>query len=250
MNTLTAIIGVASLAVVAAHGQVLLSKGAHYEQNFDTLGAGADGSALTRSWTNNNTLPGWYASSMAKGDYQSYRISDGTQRENGLYSFGPATGNTNDRALGSIASASPGVIAFGVRFKNDTKTAMTNITVSCTGEQWRISTPNASDQVLAFSYRISSTPLTDAAPGSEDGWTRVSKLNFTRLHYRGGANAIDGNAPENQTRFSNVLLPGAVLKPGEELFLRWVDVDDEGQNDHGLAIDDLSVSFTPLKAAR
>jgi hypothetical protein len=33
------------------------------------------------------------------------------------------------------------------------------------------------------------------------------------------------------------------VNPGQEIFLRWLDIDDSG-NDHGLAVDDFSVRFS------
>ncbi|MGC3956478.1 MAG: hypothetical protein QM813_00420 [Verrucomicrobiota bacterium] len=57
------------------------------------------------------------------------------------------------------------------------------------------------------------------------------------------AAALDGNLAANQVSFANIVLPGVTLNPGQEIFLRWLDIDDGG-NDHGLAIDNFSVSFT------
>ena len=35
--------------------------------------------------------------------------------------------------------------------------------------------------------------------------------------------------------------------PGQEIFFRWYDINDAG-NDHGLAVDDLTISFTSVAA--
>jgi hypothetical protein len=40
-------------------------------------------------------------------------------------------------------------------------------------------------------------------------------------------------------------LTGVVLNPGEYVSLRWFDADGQA-NDDGLAVDNLSVSFTPV----
>jgi hypothetical protein len=72
-------------------------------------------------------------------------------------------------------------------------------------------------------------------------------LNFTGPVATATAGALDGNATANRTVFSNVLLPGVVLLPGQEIFLRWVDLNDAG-NDHGLAVDDFSLTFTSVTA--
>lgn len=243
MRRVSAIIGLAAVTALAAHGQVLLSKGTSYTQNFDALAS----SGSSAPWTDNVTLPGWYAASQAMGNYGSCRVGGGENKNTGLYSFGTnGAGRISDRALGSIASTNPAVIAFGVRFKNDTARAMGDIMVSYTGEQWRNSTRNSSEQALAFWYRTSATPITNPEPGvTTNGWTAVTALDFTRLKCGGETGALDGNDSENRTKFSKVPLARLSLKPGHELFLRWVDVDDLGQSDHGLAVDDLTVSFAP-----
>ena len=91
------------------------------------------------TWTDNSTLPGWYASKTSGTGAPavgSYRAGTGTDTTGALYSFGIAGMNpVTDRALGSVASGTPG--NFGVRFQNDTAQAITNITISYTGEQWR-----------------------------------------------------------------------------------------------------------------
>jgi endonuclease/exonuclease/phosphatase family metal-dependent hydrolase len=44
--------------------------------------------------------------------------------------------------------------------------------------------------------------------------------------------------------FTNVVLAGAAVQPGQEIFFRWFDTDDSGSDD-GLAIDNLTVAFSP-----
>ena len=98
--------------------------GGTYVQNFNSL-AGSG----TVNWTNNITLPGWYA---AKGnaDGTTYIGGSGTAATGSLYSFGTNGVNpASDRALGSVASTST-AYAYGVRFINDTGLAATNITIS------------------------------------------------------------------------------------------------------------------------
>ncbi len=235
-----------ALFTFTSHAQVLLSKGS-YTQNFDTL-PDASGGKTNASWSNDKTLPGWYAASKAKGDYKNIRISDGESKVNGLYSFG-STNASKDRALGSIASSSPVVIAYGVRLKNDTDKPLDNFTVSYTGEQWRNSTPSGNEQALVVSYHTSASAITNPAPEATEGWTDVADLNFMRLQHSAGGAGLDGNAADNNKKYTDAPLTGLTLKPGEELFIRWVDTDDEGQNDHGLAIDDLTVSFKGGAAA-
>ena len=55
------------------------------------------------------------------------------------------------------------------------------------------------------------------------------------------AAALDGNAAANRVAISYAL--PVVIPSGQEIMLRWEDINDSG-NDHGLAIDDLSISAT------
>lgn len=220
-----------------ASAQILMSGGT-YGQNFNSL-AGSG----TVNWTNNLTLPGWYA---AKGnaDGTTYIGGSGTATTGSIYSFG--TNGINpaaDRAFGLVAASST-AYACGVRFINDTGLAVTNITISFTGEQWRnASGSGAVTNTLAFSYQISSAPLTNADAVNAQAWTSFSGLNFNSpvVNVGGSGAALDGNAPANQQLMAKVLA-GIAVPPGWEIFLRWRDMDDTG-GDAGMAVDDLTVSF-------
>lgn len=230
----------ATLLVSQAAAQILMSGGT-YTQNFNTLASSGAGNP----WTDNSTLSGWYA---AKGSATAtaYAASSGTSGTGGIYSFGTnGVRSASDRALGSLAS-SGNAYAFGVRFINDTVFAETNITVSLTAEQWRSANgANAATNTLAFSYQIADTPLTSADANNAQAWTSFTALDFNSPVVSSGSGvALDGNDPANQQVYSNVTLAGAVVQPGQEIFLRWRDTDDSG-NDAGLAVDDLTVSFQP-----
>jgi len=64
----------------AAVSQIPISSGA-YSDNFDLLGT------ISCHWTNNLTLPGWYAS-KGNTDATNYIAGAGTVTTGGLYSFG------------------------------------------------------------------------------------------------------------------------------------------------------------------
>ena len=172
-----------------------------------------------------------------------YRAATGTANTGALYSFGGAGVNpVTDRALGSIASGTPGNFAYGVRFQNDTTLAITDITISYTGEQWR-NGGNAATQTLAFSYFISNDPIISSDAAGVNAWVPFTSLDFKSPVVGATATALDGNDPANRQVFSGVVLPDVIVFPGQEIFFRWYDVNDPG-NDHALAIDDLTISFT------
>src|ERR1035437_2120386 len=220
-------------------GQILMSGGT-YAQNFDALAS----SGTANGWTNNLTLPGWYAS-KASADSTTFSAGSGTSVTGGIYSFGTNGINpASDRALGSLASAG-NTYAYGVRFTNDTASAQTNIIISCTGEQWRNGGSGVAE-TISFYYAAGSSPMTNSF--SAAAWTSFNALNFTSRITSVSSAALDGNAAANRQVFANVVLTGVVVQPGQELFLRWADTDDAGSDD-GLAIDNLTVSFNPTAAS-
>ncbi len=230
--------GLAGFSTLPACSQIAISAGI-YSQSFDSLA----GSGTANPWTDNTTLPGWYASkSVAPPAITAYRAGTGSDNAGAIYSFGVAgIGSVNDRALGSTSSGTPGMLAFGVRFTNDTATVQSNIFVSYTGEQWR-NGGNTSSQTLTFSYRTSSDAITNSDAANASEWTNIAALDFVTPTVGATAGALDGNATSNRQTFASVLLTGVSVAPGQEIFLRWSDINDTG-NDHGFGVDDLSVVF-------
>src|ERR1035437_3082707 len=160
--------------VGTASAQILMSGGA-YSQNFDSLA-----SSGSPSWTDNVTLSGWYISkaggTSGNGPVTSYTAGTGSSGTGAIYSFGATS--SSERALGSVASGTPGNFAYGVRFINDTALTATNITISYTGEQWR-NGGNTNAQKLAFSYLVSSSPITNSDALNANSWTAFTGLDFT-----------------------------------------------------------------------
>lgn len=194
-------------------------------QNFDTLAN--TGTNIT--WTNNSTIPGWYSSRAA------YNSGTGASNTGALYSFG--TASATDRALGGIASGGTATFYWGVRLHNSTGSTITSLNISFTGEQWRDggnTTPVA--QTMPFEYQVSQTPFADITSGT---YVADTAFNFTSPVFTATAGALDGNAAENRVAISAVL--NVVLNPGDEIMLRWTDNNDTG-NDHGLGIDDVSIT--------
>ena len=231
-NWFRKVVSVAGLfSAISMPAQIPMSAGS-YTQNFDSLGSAA------ANWINNTTLPGWY-SSKGTGDSTNYLADTGTSTTGGLHSYGVSgVSNSTDRALGSIGASSI-TFTYGIRFTNNTASTQTNISISSRGEQWRNGTV-AANQSLTFSYAVSSAPITNAH--SAASWINFSPLSFVSPNLLANSSAIDGNASSNSQLFTSVILTSVAVLPGQELFLRWSDVDDSGF-DSGLAIDDLVVSF-------
>lgn len=202
-----------------------------YTQNFNGL-------TPAGSWADNTTLDGWYAiTGLTPGTIASYALNNGSNSTANLVSLG-STG-APDRALGSICSngfcgaAGTGYVYYGVRMVNSSASNVAALTVTYTGEQWRTNN-NINAQKLEFAYQVGAT-VTDLKAGT---WTAVTNLDFTGPQTTGTVQ-LDGNLFTNRTPISYTF--PVTVPVGEEIMLRWKDLNDSG-NDHTLGIDDLSVT--------
>lgn len=200
-------------------------------EDFNTLAS--TGTGIT--WTDNVTIPGWYSSRAT------YNSGTGSSNAGALYSFG-STGST-DRALGSVGSGSTGTVFWGARFVNNTGTTITSLDVNYVGEQWRTggsssATPSIA-QTADFQYQVANAGTITAVNTPSGGWLEHDALDFTSPVFGVAASALDGNAAANRVAKSSSV--PVTVAPGQEVWLRWRDVD-HANNDHGLAVDDLSVT--------
>ncbi|SOE35374.1 hypothetical protein SAMN05216519_1356 [Delftia acidovorans] len=207
-----------------------------YTQNFDTLAASGAGLA----WANNSTLPGWFLFNKSLASITSYVAGNGASNTGSFYSLGLSA----DRALGGVASggayfgspaqgAVAGWIALAVR--NDTGGSVDGITLRFNGEQWR-NGGNTEPQPMVLEYGMGAT-FADVPEWLPAG----ANFNWQSPVATGTAAAVDGNVAG---RVNNVGgdLRGLGWAPGATLWLRWVELNDVG-NDHGLAIDDVSITL-------
>src|SRR5688572_12376360 len=204
-------------------------------ESFDTLASTGTGIA----WADNATIPGWYSSRVT------YNSGTGSSNTGALYSFGVAgTNPVTDRALGSVGSGGTGTIFYGVRFVNNTGNTVTSLDVNYVGEQWRnggssTATPSVA-QTADFQYQVANAGSITGANVPTTGWVDHDALDFTSPIFGTTTNsALDGNAAANRTAKSSTV--SVTVAPGQEVWLRWRDID-HANNDHGLAVDDLSVT--------
>jgi uncharacterized protein len=199
-----------------------------YTQSFD--GLLSSGTNIT--WTNDSTIPGWYAS-QTTGTLANYDTGTGSSNAGGLYSFGTNGFDSIERALGAVSSNSTGTVLYGVRLVNNTSNTVTGLNIRYTGEQWRDSGAGTA-QTVNFQYQVGASNLTAGT------WTPFSSLDFTSPVFSSATGvALNGNLLVNQTALSSTL--SVSVAPNQEIWLRWSDVDHTS-GDHGLAIDNFSVS--------
>lgn len=173
-------------------------------------------------------LPAWYAC-LGTVPPNAFKTGKGAETAGALYAYG-AEGNP-DRALGAIASDGTGDIRFGVAFTNETGCLITNVTVTYAGEQWRCASNDVQSLVLGYCVTNTVIPLTQAV------YEWLPALRFDAPHTTGmKAGAVTG---EGYTVTAS--LP-VVVPTGGIVILCWEDKNDAG-TDHGLAMDDLVVSW-------
>jgi endonuclease G len=214
---------------------VITTLGTPLTENFDTLAQ--TGTAIT--WTDNSTIPGLFTTRPT------YNTGTGSSNAGALYSFGVAgTNPVTDRALGSVGSGATGTVFLAVKLTNNTGATITSLDVAFAGEQWRnggATAPAVSvAQAVDFQYQVANAGTITGANTPNTGWLDHNLLDFSSPTFgTSAAAALDGNAAANRVaKSSNISVSVA---PGQEVWLRWLDVDHTG-NDHGLAIDDLVIT--------
>ena len=218
------------------NGGSIAALGVPLTENFDTLAQ--TGTNIT--WTDDSTIPGWYSTRVT------YNSGTGSSNTGALYAFGVAgTNPVTDRALGSVASGSTGTVFQAARLTNSTGATITSLDISYVGEQWR-NGGNTTAHTLTFEYQVANAGVITGADTPTAGWTTFSPLSFTGPIATATAAALDGNAAANRTPISTTLT--VTVNAGQEIWLRWQDPNDTG-NDHGLAIDDFSVTANGVPAA-
>jgi uncharacterized delta-60 repeat protein/uncharacterized repeat protein (TIGR01451 family) len=225
---------------VHAAGDVSLNTiGTAVAQNFDTLAT----TGTTNPWSDGTTLTGWY-SQFDLSNPTTYIGDPGTSTTGAIHSYGVAgTNAVTERALGSIASGGTNTVYNAVKLTNNTGTTITGLLISYNGEQWRDGgNATLATQKLDFQYQVANAGTITDANTPTGGWTDYDPLDFTGPKATATAGALDGNAAANRTAKS-ALMPIGNVANGQEIWLRWKDINDTG-NDHGLAVDDFSV--TPL----
>ncbi|WP_162052770.1 T9SS type A sorting domain-containing protein [Pontibacter pamirensis] len=206
----------------------------NYTQDFNSLPAVSDG-----IWENGTSyMENWFVQRTKQTN--TVVVNHGNQVAGNLYSFGSI--GSVDRALGSQSSLLAGEYAWGVLLQNNTGDTINFVDISFYGEQWRVSNRTAGEHKIDFSYAINPDKATfKLSPKSDAGWIQYPDLNFKSPHFYTEGKALNGNAAANRKLMSAVLAVN--IPDGHYLMLRWKDAD-EYEADHGLAIDDFSISWS------
>ena len=206
--------------------------GTSYTQDFNTLATTGTSGALP---------PGWAFGESGSSEDSTYAAGTGSSVTGNTYSFG-LTGNS-DRAFGGLQSGSL-ISTVGAVFKNDSGTTITSLTISYTGEEWRLG--DGSGRLDRLDFQIS----TDATSLFTGTWIDFDELDFTTPNTT-TTGAKDGNAVENRTTLT-FTITGINVSSGSVVWIRWSDLNATGSDD-GLSVDDFSLEIagtTAVKLAR
>ncbi|MBI3138619.1 MAG: T9SS type A sorting domain-containing protein [Sphingobacteriales bacterium] len=197
-----------------------------YNQDFNLLANSGTAAILPDGWS--------IAESGAAAD-GFYTAGNGSGSAGDTYSFG-AMSNT-ERSLGTLQSGTLNPV-FGFYFTNNTGSTITRITVSFTGEQWRLGTTGRTDR-LDFQFSLNANTI------SSGDWADLDFLDFIAPVNTGATGPLDGNAASGQTVITGTIT-GILIPPGNTCCFRWTDPDATGADD-GLAIDEITISpgFSP-----
>ncbi|MCP9814689.1 ExeM/NucH family extracellular endonuclease [Synechococcus lacustris] len=214
-----------------------------YSQDFNSLAA----SGTANAWANDTTILGWHLFRQPANTpvaIAAYKTDTGATNTGSFYSYG-STGSS-ERALGGLASAStyfgsPASAAvagwIALSLKNQSSSNISSLTIGFSGEQWR-NGGNAETQSMLMEYGYG-TNFSDVTTWNKPA---SSFKNFTSPIATTTAAAVDGNnAGKISSLGGNLDLTATPWTPESNLWLRWIDNNDAG-NDHGLAIDDLSIT--------
>jgi PEP-CTERM motif len=226
-------------AAMPAHAAITLGAGATtYRQDFDTLATSG-----TATWNNDATLQGWSLFDSTGAAVSSYSAGTGSSNAGAFYSFG--AGVNADRALGGVGSGgayfgapASGAVAgyIAASFVNATGALLHGFDIGFDGEQWR-NGGNTSAQTMVFSYGFGANfaDVVWATPGG--GFDFNSPVVGTT------AAALDGNTTGLVSGRGGTI--DSDWSAGQTLWVRWTERNDVG-NDHGLAIDNLSLSVSAV----
>ena len=235
MNTkkLLPLLCVLFVTAQTAFAQISYTGGGSLTENFDSIGP--DGTEPPSGW-----LAGSYATVQNRVDPASEPVAaelvpdDGSSATKATsYNYGEL--DAADRAIGSIGTTASGDRAIQVAITNNSGKELPGIGLTYTGEQWRDyqGTSTSGDEQFRMFF--------STEPGSD--FTAYPDLDFFRPSNLGLNAAIDGNDPANRTTIGGTIAPPSPVGIGETFYLTWHDYNDNATNDHGLAIDDVIISF-------
>ncbi len=187
-----------------------------FTENFNTLASSGASSA---------TPTGWYFIESGSNSDVNYTAGTGSASAGDSYSFG--TASNSDRSFGGVQSGTL-VPTVGAKYINSTGSTINALTISYTGETWRVGAASRSDR-LDFQYSTNATSLTTGT------WTDVDNLDYTNPGQATGSGSLQHSASISSGISSLSIANGATF------WIRWSDLNASGSDD-GMGVDDFSIT--------
>ncbi len=191
-----------------------------------------DFSSLANTGTSSTTPPGWAFFETGSNANTLYTAGTGSSNTGDTYSLGLA-GNS-ERAFGGLQSGTltPTV---GVCYTNNTGSTITGLTVTYTGETWRVGTANRPDGIQ-FQYNQNTTAINGGGT-----WTSFSALDYFNPGF--------ASAPQSGSTIHSALISSPIsnlnIPNGTTFCFRWNSFDASGADD-AVAVDDYTLSNIQL----
>jgi autotransporter-associated beta strand protein len=207
----------------------------NYTQNFNSLGTNA-----TSAWSNNVTLPGWFASAQLVTNPTAILNQNGSTAGSGTWANFSSSSTNTDRSLGwivgnSTASELGSMASFGFGLSNSTGLRLGSFSLGYVGREWR--GYSNSTAKLSFQYKLGGTFNNDPVNAvSGGGWTDVPALSFV-LPVTNANTAVNGLVAPNFTAISNTVA-GLTWLTNQVLWLRWRQ-ENLPSVDPQMAVDDV-----------
>ena len=216
------------IGAIQAGAQISLT-GSPYTQDFDSIGSsgttpplGWNAGTLSGALTTNGTLT-----------IRSLSVNNGNSTTSGNMNYG--TAGASDRALGSLAANGNAYVTQAV-FNNATGLAITDLTISYDGEQWRDGGNTTAINTLGMAFSQQSVG------GGTTFLSLGAAFNFTAPKNGSSGTALDGNLAANRVAGIGGNFTVNIAN-GETFWLRWIDDDSTGADD-GLGIDNFNLGYT------
>ncbi len=213
------------------------------EENFD-VSVGSAGTTAPPGWIIGHSNP---VSSRqdpppvgTDSTNQAMLIDDGSSTSKGnVFNYG--TTGDSDRALGGMPTTSGfGDARLQVALVNNTGGPLTTITLTYTGEQWRIRQCTSSSGLEILRVYIGTTP--DFQAGTFEKLPPAFEFEAPQDNVAQAETKLDGNLPANRVEdIGGDYTLTTPIASGATFYITWHDWNDNATNDHPLAVDDVVI---------
>lgn len=217
---LTLFLILSTLKITLSQSISVTTLNTNYTENFNTLS----------STSTSSTLPnGWYLYESGDNANSTYIVGNGSSNAGNTYSFGQTS--NSDRVLGGLRSDNLNP-RYGCKITNNTGQIIESISVTYTGETWRVGTANRIDRI-DFSYSLNATSL------STGTW-----VDFNSLDYQNPGQST-GNGSVLHSQLISSIITGLSLNSGSSIWFRFSDYNARSSDD-GMGIDDFTINLSVL----